>query len=115
MFRELSTEYRRNRRLSGSIHRAASRIMKDRYRQLLEEPVAPGRESSVLFMAGGGGSGKSTASKAALGTNNSDINVDGTFSSYERAKSDIELALRHRDRVKVAFTYRPPGLAFMSA
>jgi hypothetical protein len=112
LFRELSPEYVANRKLSGAIHAAASQIMRERYAQLLAEPVAEGRTATVLFTAGGGGSGKSTARKKVMGKRNDDITVDGTLSNYDRSHAEIEAALGSGRDVVISFVFRDPVLAW---
>lgn len=106
--RELSPEYRADRTLSPKIHAAASALAKGMYARALAKPVAPGRSPTVLFTAGGGGSGKSTATKRAIGDLNDDIVMDGTLSNLDRAVGYIDDALASGRSVRVAYVYRSP-------
>ncbi|MDY4297511.1 MULTISPECIES: zeta toxin family protein [unclassified Xanthomonas] len=108
MVRELSPEYRADRSLSPRIHRAASTLTRRLFAQALAGPVAEGREPVVVFTAGGGGSGKSTAIKAVMGSSNADVTLDGTLSNLERARSDVAAALASGRTVEIRYVYRSP-------
>jgi hypothetical protein len=111
LVRELSPAYRDNRLRAADIHEAASALTKQLYARALARPVAEGRDNAVLFMAGGGGSGKSFARESLLGENTADITVDGTFSNQARALSDVQAALDSGRSVQILYVYRPPELA----
>lgn len=111
LVRELSPEYRADRTRAADIHEAASALTKQLYAAALARPVADGKDAAVLFLAGGGGSGKSFVRQSALGENTADITLDGTFSNLARAKSNIEAALASGREVRIVYVYRPPELA----
>lgn len=107
LVRELAPDYVADRSLSPQLHLYASALTKTLFARALARPVAEGREPVVEFTAGGGGSGKSTATKDVLGESNADIIYDGTLSNMDRALEDVEAALENRG-VRVAFVYRSP-------
>ncbi len=109
--RELSAAYRAERSRAADIHAATSRLVQYLYRRALARPVAKGRDNAVLFLAGGGGSGKSTVRKNVFGGNTADITLDGTFSDLKKARANIAAALATGREVVIIFVYRPVGLA----
>lgn len=109
--RELSPEYRQNRLRASDVHEAASALTRELYARALARPVAQGRTHSVLFLAGGGGSGKSTARNNLLNDFNADIRMDGTFSNLDRARANIEAALASGRSVDIVYVYRSPQKA----
>src|SRR3546814_5113870 len=109
--RKLSPEYRANPRLSPLIHKAASALTKRLFARALARPVAEGREPVVVFTAGGGGSGKSTARKRLMGEADPDILYDGTLSNLARVRADVEAALKSEGgqrQVQIVYVYRSP-------
>lgn len=115
LVRELSPEYRVDRTLSPRIHKAASAFTKARFARMLAAPVTEGRDNAVLFTAGGGGSGKSTAAERVIGKSNADIIYDGTLSNLARARADIEAALATGRAVRIVYVYRSPENSAASA
>jgi hypothetical protein len=115
LVRELSPEYRADRTLSSLIHKAASTWTKARFLRMLAKPVSEGRDRAVMFTAGGGGSGKSTAVQDVLGDSNADVIYDGTLSNLTRARADIEAALASGRDVRIAYVYRSPKSSAASA
>lgn len=108
LIRELSAEYRADRSRSPQIHRAASALSKELYARALARPVREDKEPKVRFMAGGGGSGKSSAAERFLGDNAADITFDGTLSNLDRAKVNIDAALASGRDVEIVYVYRSP-------
>lgn len=108
LVRDLSPEYRDNRRLAPRIHAAASDLTKQLFARALARPVAEGRQPKVVFMAGGGGSGKSMARDLVAGKSNDDITLDGTLSNLERARANIQAALDSGREVDLYYVYRSP-------
>ena len=92
MVRELSPQYRADRSQAARIHRAASDLSKELFAQALARPVAQGRDPMVVFTAGGGGSGKSTAIRQLLDKGRADVTLDGTLSKLERACQQVQAA-----------------------
>ena len=75
------------------------------------ETVAPGGQ--VVFMAGGGGAGKSSAETLLAPLLEQAHTVyDGTLSSYDKAERNIQMALDAGQRVTIAYVYREPEEAF---
>jgi len=108
LVRELAPDYVANRARSAELHPYASALTKVLFARALARPVAEGRAPVVQFLAGGGGSGKSTATKEAVARTNADIVMDGTLSNLERARKDIESALANGRIVVVDYVYRSP-------
>lgn len=106
LVRELSPEYRDNRLRASDIHEAASALTKELYARALARPMGEGRDAVVQFLAGGGGSGKSTARKTLLGDSNADIRMDGTLANLDRARANIEAALASGRDVDITYVYR---------
>ena len=109
LVRELSPEYRADRTRSPRIHKAASAFTKGRFARMLAAPVAEGRDNAVFFTAGGGGSGKSTATELVLGASNADIIYDGTLSNLPRARADVEATLASGRDARIVYVYRSPA------
>jgi len=109
LYRKLSSEYDENndsRTLHTlSTHQPSSAKVEQRYNELLAEPP----NGHVLFMAGGGGSGKSTISDGlmAAAVKKSDVIMDGVMSNEQRAVRQIEAALKSGREVKIAYVHRP--------
>ncbi len=114
-FRNLSPEYSQDNasRMAYTLatHEPASAAAKKMFVDKLAEPAT----GPVLFMAGGGGSGKSTVRKGIPTikeiSDAADIIMDGTFSKKERAIRDIDAALDSGRSVTIAYVHR----AFESA
>ncbi len=108
LVRELAPAYVADRSLSQALHPYASRLTKELFTRALARPVAEGRSPFVHFLAGGGGSGKSTATVGAVSAGNADIIFDGTLSNLANARRDIEASLASGRLVRVDFVYRSP-------
>ena len=67
------------------------------------------KPSTVAFMAGGGGAGKSTANEL-VGEQIAKAHtvLDGTLSSYDKAKRNVQLALSLGNDVRIYYVYREP-------
>jgi hypothetical protein len=106
--RLLSPEYRADRNRAPEVHEAASAFTQ----QLFEKRMQEMRERPgglVLFMAGGGGAGKSSAETLLDDVfNRANTIVDGTLSGYEKAMRNIQLALDSGQAVMIAYVYREP-------
>ena len=104
--RELSPEYREDRTRSAEVHEAAS----DFIQRLFDKRVADAEPGSVVaFMAGGGGAGKSSA-EYLLANKLGDAHtiLDGTLSSPEKARSNVQKVLRSGQGAVIAYIYREP-------
>ena len=113
--RELSPEYRADRSRAHEIHAAASRLSQQLFERALAQPVGEGRDTLVVFTAGGSGSGKSTAITRLLGDGNADITLDGTFSTLHKARVRVRAALDSGRDVEIRYVYRAPENAAQTA
>lgn len=101
-----------------AVHEPASALTKGIYEQMLHEPD-PSGNNTVLFMAGGGGSGKTSflrynpEMKSVL--DNAQIVVDGTMANPRSAAAKIDAALGADKNVQIVTVYRPPEEAFAHA
>lgn len=106
--RLLSPEYRADRNCAPEVHEAASAFTQ----QLFEKRMQEMREKPgglVLFMAGGGGSGKSSAETLLDDVfNRANTILDGTLSGYAKAMRNVQLALDSGQAVMIAYVYREP-------
>jgi hypothetical protein len=98
-----------------TFQKSASALARELFTRALERPVGEGRDPTVQFLAGGGGSGKSSALRNVLGENNADITMDGTLSNLERARSQIEAALNSGRDAQIVYVYRSPEKAIQGA
>jgi|GEM_PF-5345762 len=104
--RELSPEYRADRTRAPEVHEAASDFTQRAFEKRMAE-AKPG--GLVLFMAGGGGAGKSSAENLLAPVfDAANTIMDGTLSSYDKAKRNIQLALNADQAVMIAYVYREP-------
>ena len=104
--RELSPEYRADRSLAPKVHEAASAFTQ----RVFETRMADSPDGGlVMFMAGGGGAGKSSA-EYLLGAemDRAGTILDGTLSSYDKAARNVQLALDNNQSVIIAYVYREP-------
>ena len=107
--RELSPEYRADRSLAPKVHEAASAFTQRAFEQRMAEAPDGGL---VLFMAGGGGAGKSSAEDLlSADMDRANTILDGTLSSYDKAAKNIQLALDNNQSVRIVYVYREPGEA----
>lgn len=113
--RELSPEYRNDRSLAAAVQEPASAFAKRLYADKLSKPTPAGLESHVLFLGGGGGSGKSSGLElmGPLG-NKVEMIYDTTLAS-KSAEKLIQAALDNGRDVTIAFTLRDPVEAFSAA
>jgi hypothetical protein len=104
--RELSPEYRADRSRAGEVHEAVSKFIDKLYKSRIEETSPDG---VVVFMAGGGGAGKSSAGELISEVfDMADIVYDGTLSTYSKAEQRIKLALDKGQDVYISYIYREP-------
>ena len=106
--RQLSPEYQADRTRAPEVHEAASAFTQTLFERRMDElRNKPG--GMVLFMAGGGGAGKSSAEMLlASEFDRANTILDGTLSSYDKAERNIQLALDSGQSVIIAYVYREP-------
>lgn len=94
-----------------AVHEPASALAKEVYRRRLEGPLL--QEDRVLFMAGGPGSGKTTAVEKRLGEVVSKVDAvyDSTFASESSATDKIDASLNSGKTPLVFYIHRPADLA----
>ena len=104
--RELSAEYRADRSLAPKVHEAASAFTQ----RAFEDRMANAPDGAlVVFMAGGGGAGKSSAEHLlSAEMDRANTILDGTLSSYDKASRNVQLALDNNQTVRIAYVYREP-------
>jgi hypothetical protein len=104
--RELSPEYRADRSRAGEVHEAVSGFIDKLYQERIENTSPDG---VVVFMAGGGGAGKSSAGELISDVfETADIVYDGTLSTYSKAERRIQTALDAGQDVYISYIYREP-------
>lgn len=104
--RELSPEYQQDRSRSAEVHEAASAFTQRLFEQRMNQP---GTGDIVVFMAGGGGSGKSSAETLLSPVlDRASTILDGTLSSYDKARRNVKMALDSGRQVRIAYVYRDP-------
>lgn len=104
--RELSAEYRADRSLAPKVHEAASAFTQRAFEQRMAEAPNGGL---VLFMAGGGGAGKSSAENLlSADMDRANTILDGTLSTYDKAAKNVQLALDNNQSVRIVYVYREP-------
>jgi len=106
---ELSPAYAaspKDRRTYGATLYAVAAEHTDRvFRQLLAAPVKAGR-NTVVFMAGGAASGKSSAVAVDQAPGDAEMVFDTTFSNSERAMAQVKMALDHGRQVQITYVHR---------
>lgn len=104
--RELSPEYRADRTRAPEVHAAASAFIARLYTEKLKT-LQPG--GKVVLMAGGGGSGKSSA-RSLLGPElaGAGLVLDGTLSSRRKAMGNVDAALAAGQQVLIPYVFRDP-------
>jgi hypothetical protein len=104
--RELSPEYQADRSRAGEVHEAVSKFIDKLYQERIENTSPDG---VVVFMAGGGGAGKSSAGELISDVfETADIVYDGTLSTYSKAERRIQTALDAGQDVYISYIYREP-------
>ena len=104
--RELSPEYRADRSLAPKVHEAASAFTQRAFETRMAKAPDGGL---VMFMAGGGGAGKSSAEHLlASEMDRANTILDGTLSSYDKAARNVQLALDNNQSVIITYVYREP-------
>ena len=108
--KELCEEYSANENEKIRFSRCVYAPAKAFITKLFRIEIAKKRVSAVMFLAGGAGSGKSTAVEGWKLDGNFPpdlLVVDGTLSDFNEAKSQIDLALSHKKSVIVIYVFCP--------
>ena len=105
--REIVMGYRGNRTDAAAvIHEDVSAFNKQLFAHRMALPMeSPGE--TVTFLAGGGGSGKGTASKAFGLGNMSHTVVDGVLGNFEKADKMIQAAVASGRRAEIVMVHAP--------
>lgn len=120
--RELSPTYSKsleNRaRFAFAVHEPSSWLMKVKFERMVSQADTTSDVGAgiVTFLAGGGGSGKSsTTSVPGVRTiiDRSQFVVDGTLSSYRSSKAKIDAVLSNGKYVNLVFVARDPYESYM--
>ncbi len=92
-----------------STHKPAAAWIRKRFAEMLAAPPGDENAGHVLFMAGGGGSGKSTIRNGLLKdvAAKSEIILDGTFQKESTARENIEAVLKTGRHLTVSYVHRP--------
>jgi hypothetical protein len=118
--RELSPDYAHSKEsrtaFANAVQSGAGELAWNAYTQMLEEPPPPGKSPLVAFLAGGAGSGKSSAVGNVPGLNNTiahaHIVFDSTMSRLDDAVERINMALAAKHDVLIAYVHRDAVDAF---
>jgi len=111
--KELSPDYLRDRAAASiPVHEGASWLVKQIYREELAKQAPPGADNTVLFTAGGPGSGKTTAIAGLPAKSSAQMVYDGTLASAASATKRIDQALAAGKQAHVVYVYRDPEGAF---
>ena len=92
-------------KFAQAAHEPASWMIKEMYKRRVQAPAVG--DNTVVFLAGGGGSGKSAAAKL-LQTDDAHMVVDAVLGNKAKAKQKIELALKSGKRANIIFVARQP-------
>lgn len=116
--KELCDEYAANEaekiRFSRCVYEPAKAFIK----KMFEIEVVEKSVSTVIFLAGGAGSGKSTAVESWKAAGKFPPNllvVDGTLSDQEEARHQVNLALEHEKQVLIIYVFCPIAKAVQLA
>ena len=104
-------KYPKNRALSQDVHEVGSWFVKRLYEEKLAKPPGTGGfDETVMFTAGGTGSGKTTALKNIPGVNKkyrkAEIVYDTNLSNFNSARKKIDQALNTGRDVQIVYVYR---------
>ena len=107
-YREYFKLYRDERgKFSVATHEVSSALAKDSFRILVNIPAGPGDRDLVLILAGGSGSGKSTALNQ-NGSRRAKVVLDAVMGKVGPAVKKIHQALNAGNRVDYMYVYRDP-------
>ena len=112
--RELWPEYRDSpeyrTRFADAVYQPSRRLAELVYERLLKEVPAEGKSNRVVFMAGGAGSGKTTA-VGLLGEEDlpgtAQVVVNGSLADRQFAERAIQKALKAGKEVSILYVHRP--------
>lgn len=105
--RELVPSYKENRTIGAAvIHGDSSEFANKLFDDRMAMPIQH-EDEQVLFLAGGGGSGKGTASKKYQLEDAAHTIWDGTMAKWSSAEKKIDQALDSGRNASIAFIYRP--------
>ena len=105
--RELSPAYANDRYLASKVYKAAKAFAEKKFNELLARPTAKGKDSRVIFTAGGTGVGKSEGvAKLGQVATGADFILDSTLSDYGAAKDKIDRVLKSQRKALIIYTYR---------
>lgn len=97
---------------SVSTHMPASQFINYLFNYKVEKIANEKTTPQIIFLAGGGGSGKGTVTVFFPNIyETADLILDGTLSNFEKAKERINFALEHGFKVSVIYVFRPIELA----
>jgi hypothetical protein len=104
-------KYPKNRALSQDVHEVGSWFVKRLYEEKLAKPPGTGGfDETVMFTAGGTGSGKTTALKNIPEVNKkyrkAEIVYDTNLSNFNSARKKIDQALNTGRDVQIVYVYR---------
>lgn len=100
---------------SLAVHRASQALAQAVYEQVVAEPTPEGKTPTVVFTAGGTGSGKTTGLDRAIPGARAIAHTvyDSTLTDPGLAFRNIDLALEHGKDVTIAYVFRPIDKAFL--
>jgi predicted ABC-type ATPase len=116
----LSPEYANSKesraKLAAAVQVPASWLMEKLYQKRLAEPTPRGKNPEAFIMAGGAGSGKTTAideiAPLKRQKDSAQLIADTTLSSKSGAIEMIDLAIQAGKKVKIVYVNRDPIKAF---
>lgn len=118
--KELFSDYARSPQTRGeltvAVHRPSAALAGQVFKQMVNEPVPPGRDPFVIFTAGGTGSGKSSSLEVMFPgiTERAHVVYDSTLSHLDGALQQIGAARAANHDVMIVFTDRDIEEAFRS-
>jgi hypothetical protein len=112
LFKDYAASHESRATLASAVHEPSAAMIKAIWDRVLAEP---GRTNRILFMAGGGGSGKTTVLDGLEQTSglrsDADAVYDTTLSNLDWSARKIDEALAAGKQVGVLYTYRPAEAA----
>jgi hypothetical protein len=112
LFKDYAASHESRATLASAVHEPSAAVIKAIWDRVLAEP---GRTNSILFSAGGGGSGKTTVldglNQASGLSGDLDAIYDTTLSGLEWSARKIDEALAAGKQIGILYTYRPAEAA----